>query len=68
MKQRVSLARAFFKKTPILLLDEPTKELDAVLCERVCDMIKATAEERLVILVTHKEDDLPLLGGEIIEL
>ena len=68
MKQRVSLARAFLKKAPLLLLDEPTKELDPALCERVCEIIKKIAEERLVILVTHKENDVTLLGGKQIHL
>ena len=68
MKQRVSLARAFFKNAPILLLDEPTKELDALLCDRVCKTIREIAETRLVILVTHKEEDVLLLDGELINL
>lgn len=68
MKQRVSLARAFMKNAPVLLLDEPTKELDATLCERVCEIIRKIAEDRLVILVTHKEEDVMLLGGEQIKL
>jgi len=68
MKQRVSLARAFLKKAPLLLLDEPTKELDPALCETVCEIIKKIAEERLVILVTHKENDVTLLGGKQIHL
>ena len=68
MKQRVSLARAFLKNAPILLLDEPTKELDALLCDRVCKIIREIAETRLVILVTHKEEDVLLLDGELINL
>ena len=68
MKQRVSLARAFLKSSPILLLDEPTKELDPKLCSVVCDLIKAESEKRLVIVVTHKQDDLHLLGGIQIDL
>ena len=68
MKQRVSLARAFLKKATVLLLDEPTKELDPALCETVCEIVKKIAEERLVILVTHKENDVTLLGGKQIYL
>ena len=30
MKQRVKLAQAFFSDTPVLLLDEPTTNLDAL--------------------------------------
>ena len=68
MKQRVSLARAFLKNAPILLLDEPTKELDPVLCKYVCEMIKRIAKNKRVILVTHKEEDILTLNGELIHL
>ena len=68
MKQRVSLARAFMKNAPVILLDEPTKELDAALCRQVCEMIKKIAEDKLVILVTHRGDDISLLDGELIDL
>ena len=68
MKQRVSLARAFMKNAPVILLDEPTKELDAALCRQVCEMIKKIARDKLVILVTHRDDDLSLLDGELIDL
>ena len=68
MKQRVSLARALLKKAPVLLLDEPTKELDPALCERVCEMIRKCAEERTVLLVTHTDSDAELLRGEQIDL
>ena len=68
MKQRVSLARTFMKNAPVILLDEPTKELDAILCRQVCEMIKKIAEDKLVILVTHRDDDISLLDGELIDL
>ena len=68
MKQRVSLARTFMKNAPVILLDEPTKELDAILCRQVCEMIKKIAEDKLVILITHKDDDISLLDGELIDL
>lgn len=53
MKQRVSLARAFLKDTPILLLDEPFKELDPALVMKVTELIRKEAENRLVILTAH---------------
>lgn len=68
MKQRVSLARAFLYDAPILLLDEPTKELDAENAKRVKSIIKAMAENRLVILVSHSSEDLSDLNCEIINL
>lgn len=58
MKQRVSLARAFLRDSPILVLDEPTKELDRELCELVLSKIREEAQKRLVIMVTHNEADL----------
>lgn len=57
MKQRVSLARAFLKSAPILILDEPTKELDNDLSAKVREIIAEQAQERLVIMVTHNEND-----------
>ena len=68
MKQRVSLARAFLKDSPILILDEPTKELDRDLCDIVIDMIKSETERRLVIMVTHSESDISNLNPTIINL
>ena len=55
MKQRVSLARAFLKKSPILLLDEPDKELDESLLSTLYTLISEEAEKRLVLLVTHRD-------------
>ena len=63
MKQRVSLARAFLADFPILLLDEPIKELDSVNAQAVREMIKTLSEEKLVILVSHNDEDLRLLSA-----
>ena len=70
MKQRVSLARAFFHKGQVLLLDEPTKELDPANVKSVLDFIKEEAKSRLVIMVTHKNEDIEALApiASIIEL
>ena len=68
MKQRVSLARAFLKDSPILLLDEPTKELDPVNIDAVLELIKENAAQRLVIIVSHNEDDLIELNAQIINI
>ena len=58
MKQRVSLARAFLKKSKILILDEPTKELDAQLRQKIYDLIIKESESRLIIIVSHLKEDL----------
>lgn len=66
MKMRVSFARAVLKESPVLLLDEPLKELDLKSIEAVCEVIRQNAEKRLVILVTHKI--YPDLFGEYTEI
>ena len=58
MRQRVSLARAFAVNRPILLLDEPEKELDEGLRERLYARICEEAAHRLLIVVTHTPQHL----------
>lgn len=68
MKQRISIARALLKDTEILLLDEPTKELDAANADNVRKLIAFEAKRRLVILVSHRSEDITLLGAKEIKL
>lgn len=68
MKQRVAFARALLRNTPVLLLDEPTKEIDSDLSHEMIKMIKDEASRRLVITVTHRKDEWELLGNHFIEL
>lgn len=63
MKQRVSLARAFLSDYPVLLLDEPTKELDEVNAGAVREMIKELSKNKLIIIVSHNEDDTESLSA-----
>ncbi len=68
MKQRVSIARAILKNAPILLLDEPTKELDEALREKVISLIEEESKKRLVIMVTHNEAEIASLNPIAIKL
>ena len=68
MKQRVSFARAILYEAPVLLLDEPTKELDSALKEQILKIIIKESEKRLVIFVTHDEDSLAIVNSEKIIL
>lgn len=68
MKQRVSIARAFFKSAPVLCLDEPTKEIGKDNAARLIQLIRAESEKRLIIVVTHNEEDFTTLQYKKIEL
>lgn len=68
MKQRVGLIRAILKDTPILLLDEPTKELDPALQEKILNVIKKESLKRLVIMVSHLNEDKNYVSDNVIEI
>ena len=68
MKQRVSLARAIARSTPLLLLDEPTKELDDETRVLAVRTIAKEKEKRLIIVVTHQPDDFDDVTDGIINL
>jgi ATP-binding cassette, subfamily C, bacterial CydD len=51
--QRVSIARAFLKNAPLLLLDEPTAHLDPTTEGEVLDSLRRLAVGRTVLLASH---------------
>ena len=53
-RQRLSIARAVAKDTPILILDEPTASLDAETENRVLNNLREWAQDRIVLLITHR--------------
>ena len=52
-RQRLSLARAFLRRTPLLILDEPTTGLDGESAAAVTAAIEAVSAGRTTLLVTH---------------
>jgi len=53
-RQRVAIARALLKDAPLLLLDEPTANLDAVTEREVLNGIWQLARGRTTLLITHR--------------
>lgn len=73
-RQRVSLARAFLSKAPIVILDEPTSALDNKSQQFVYSSIQELMKERTVIIVAHRLDTIQscnkiiyMENGEILE-
>ena len=54
-RRRLSLARALLKPAPILLLDEPTANLDAASEAALLPAIRAAAQGRTTLIATHSE-------------
>ncbi|MEU1623940.1 thiol reductant ABC exporter subunit CydD [Streptomyces sp. NPDC020096] len=53
-RQRLALARAFLADRPLLLLDEPTANLDGETEAAVVDAVRRLSQGRTVILVVHR--------------
>lgn len=53
-RQRLALARAFLADRPVLLLDEPTANLDGETEAAVVEAVRRLAEGRTVLLVVHR--------------
>lgn len=57
-RQRISMARAFLKDAPILLLDEPTSALDVATEAAVIDAMERLMNGRTVFLIAHRSTTL----------
>ena len=68
MRQRVAFARAVLKKSKILLLDEPTKELDKENISLLIDIIRKESHDKLVIIVTHNLEDIECLSPSLLQI
>jgi ABC-type multidrug transport system fused ATPase/permease subunit len=53
-RQRLVIARAILKDTPILILDEPTASLDAGTERQIMTNIRSWAMHRTVFVITHR--------------
>lgn len=53
-KQRIGIARAFLHDAPMILLDEPTSNLDSLNEGIILKSLKESAEKKTVVLVSHR--------------
>lgn len=66
MRQRVNLARALAFDAPVLLLDEPFKELDETIKAQIITLFQELKKDRLLLLVTHDKEDARLLADQMV--
>ncbi len=72
-RQRISIARAFLKNAPVLILDEPTSSLDACAESNIFASLRRLMDGRTTIVIAHRlstvcdaDKILVLDGGRII--
>ncbi len=57
-RQRIGLARAFLHDAPLMLLDEPTSNLDSLNEAVILRALLEEKEEKTVVLVSHRESTM----------
>ena len=72
--QRLALARAFLKDTPVLILDEATANLDPATETRLQEAMRRLMLDRTVLLIAHRlstvydaDKIIVLAGGQVVE-
>jgi len=64
-RKRVAIARALASNTPILLLDEPTANIDPAGREIIWGILREVSRERLVITATHDISEALIIADMI---
>jgi ABC-type multidrug transport system fused ATPase/permease subunit len=73
-RQRISLARAILADFPVLILDEPTANLERRLARELMNDLFKVTQDRSLLLITHRLEGLDAMdeiviieGGRIVE-
>ena len=59
-KQRIGLARAFLKGSQLILLDEPTSNVDSINEGIILKALKEQKQKKSIILVSHRESTMAI--------
>ena len=68
MKRRTAICRALLAPYDVLLMDEPFTGLDDDTRQTVISYILEKSAGRMALISTHQEEDVALLGAELIRL
>lgn len=67
-KRLIALARCLLRKPEVLLLDEPTENLDAAQRARLMGVIRGYARDRTCIVISHDMDFIGAVADRILVL
>ena len=67
-KRRVAILRALVSDSDAVFMDEPFKGLDEDTRQQVIQQVKELLNGRLLLVITHDEEDARQLGADIIQL
>ncbi|MBQ8603998.1 MAG: ABC transporter ATP-binding protein [Oscillospiraceae bacterium] len=65
-KRRVAIMRAMVNRSDIVLMDEPFKGLDDATRAQVINRVKDNLDGRMLLVITHDEEDARLLGADVV--
>ena len=57
-KQRIGIARAFLHDSPLILMDEPTSNLDSLNEGIILKSLREAAEKKTIVLVSHRKSTM----------
>ena len=57
-KQRIGIARAFLHDSPLILMDEPTSNLDSLNEGIILKSLREASEKKTVVLVSHRKSTM----------
>lgn len=66
-RQRLGIARAFLHDAPLMLLDEPTSNLDSLNEGIILKSLRESSDGKTIIMVSHRESTLNI-ADEIVEM
>ncbi|MBC7981545.1 ATP-binding cassette domain-containing protein [Candidatus Parcubacteria bacterium] len=64
--QKLALARALYKDSPIIILDEPTASIDALSSKKIFQNLSEIDKEKTLILISHNMTDIVNFADRII--